>query len=448
MNRRKFMKSVAGSSALMLAPQWSHAQPRSQRPHPNIIIILADDLGYGDLGCYGNQTIKTPNLDQLAAQGIRFLDFHSSCPVCSPTRAGLMTGRYQQRCNVPEVITARHHRDHGLPLYEITFAEQLHQLGYVTGVFGKWHLGYAPRFNPTRQGFDQFRGYVSGNVDYFSHIDQTGVADWWHNAELEPEDGYSTHLITEHAVGFIQENRDKPFCLYVAHEAPHYPYQGPGDRGERTAGGEFPTQGGRKDVDIAYKEMVETMDQGVGRILEALRENKIEKDTFVFFFSDNGATKQGSNGSLRGFKGSLWEGGHRVPAIASWPGKIEAGQVTHELAISLDLFPTVLEIAETPVPDDRSIDGISLCSLFLKNESIGKRTLFWSFKNQRAVRDDNWKLVIPDREDRNSGFHLFDLSKDVEEKINLAEHEPKLVKDLIQRLTSWETDVQFIPLDQ
>ena len=228
---------------------------------PNLIIIMSDDLGYGDIGCYGNQRIQTPHLDRMAKQGLRFTDFHSSGSVCSPTRCGLMTGRYQQRAGIPAVVSVRH-KHLGMAPREITFAELLKERGYSTAIFGKWHLGYRKEFNPIHQGFDRFRGYVSGNVDFFSHVDQSGAYDWWEGEEHIVEEGYTTHLITKHARQFIRENRDRPFCLYLAHEAPHYPYQGPNDKAERTVGGKFKTQGQRKDVQKAYKEMVDKRRNG------------------------------------------------------------------------------------------------------------------------------------------------------------------------------------------
>ncbi|MEA3476736.1 MAG: sulfatase-like hydrolase/transferase [Bacteroidota bacterium] len=196
---------------------------------PNIIIILADDYGYGDVGCYGSKRFLTPHLDALAAGGLRFTDFHSNGTVCSPTRAALLTGRYQQRTGINGVVTAAGHRHTGLDLEETTFAEVLKSEGYVTALFGKWHLGYLPDYNPVRQGFDEFTGYVSGNVDYHAHLDQTGMEDWWKQDELNPECGYTTDLITDHGVDFIQRHSEKPFLLYIAHEAPHYPYQGRND---------------------------------------------------------------------------------------------------------------------------------------------------------------------------------------------------------------------------
>jgi len=446
MERRRFIglagRAILGGSAVFSAGRRALGSETGRgRRRPNLVVILADDLGYGDVGCYGNRRIRTPNLDALAAGGVRFTDFHSSGAVCSPTRAGLVTGRYQQRCGIPAVLTAAHHRDKGLPLGEITFAEQLKRVGYTTAIFGKWHLGYAPRFNPVNQGFDRFRGYVSGNVDYFSHVDQTGVADWWDGPERSPEEGYVTHLITEHSVRFIEENRDRPFCLYVAHEAPHYPYQGPHDKAVRIAGKKgWPIRGARKDVAAAYKEMIEALDEGIGRIVETLKRLGLERDTFIFFFSDNGATGPGSNGPLRGKKATLWEGGHRVPAIAYWPGKIAAGRLCAEPTISFDLFPTLLELGRAPMPKDRKIDGASLAPLLLEGKSLGERTLFWAHGKSRAVRRGDWKLLLAGR-GRQRKPRLFNLAEDLGEKRDLADAEPDRVRSMTRALAEWEKDV-------
>ena len=206
-SRRDFLKQLVCVTALTISPRslWGRSRYRNiPRAKANIIIIMADDLGYGDIGCYGNTTIKTPNLDAIAAGGMKFTDFHSNGAVCSPTRAALLTGRYQQRCGIEGVIYAKGStRETGIPLQEITFAEVLKSAGYKTAIFGKWHLGYNVKFNPTKQGFDEFRGYVSGNVDYHSHIDGAGMEDWWKNDEKVPEEGYSTDLITKHAIRFI-----------------------------------------------------------------------------------------------------------------------------------------------------------------------------------------------------------------------------------------------------
>ena len=328
---------------------------------------------------------------------------------------------------------------------EITFAELLKSVGYTTGIFGKWHLGYHPRFNPDKHGFDLFRGYVSGNVDYLSHVDQTGVADWWDNSKQITEEGYTTHLITQHAIRFMEDNKEHPFCLYVAHEAPHYPYQGRKDEAERTVGGEFSSRGSRKDVAVAYKEMVEEMDKGIGRIVATLKRLGLERDTFIFFFSDNGANKNGSNGVLRGFKGSLWEGGHRVPAIAYWRRKIAPGQTCGETTISLDLFPTSLALGNAAVPEGHKIDGVNLLPLLVENKSLGERSLFWAYRNQKAVRQGSWKFVVSSR-NQGEEIALFNLDDDISEKMNLAGKEPKRVRALLDALAAWEKEVTPMPV--
>ena len=409
---------------------------------PNVIVILADDLGYGDIGCY-NGWIKTPQLDALASRGLRFTDFHSSGAVCSPTRAGLMTGRYQQTVGVPGVVSAAHHRDKGLALKYLTFAEVLRKAGYRTGMFGKWHLGYDPKYNPVNQGFDVFRGYVSGNVDYFSHIDQAGHYDWWNGIQQVVEEGYVTHLVTQHGLDFIETNRDRPFCLYLAHEAPHYPYQGPNDKPDRTVGGKFDNHGSRMDKKEAYREMVEAVDLGVGQIVEKLAELKLSERTLIVFSSDNGATALGSCGVLNGYKGSLWEGGHRVPAIAVWPGRIPAGKVTDETAISLDLFPTMLAVTGASVPEGHHLDGTNLLPLMTAGEPLSPRTLYWRFGKQLAMREGDWKIVriAEKRSKATPRRYLFNLADDLEEQHDLAEKDPERFEQMWKKLRLWDEQI-------
>lgn len=405
---------------------------------PNFVIIMADDLGYGDLSSYDGW-ISTPNLDRLADDGLRFTDFHSSGNVCSPTRAGLVTGRYQQRAGIPGVVYADPKRDvhyHGLQQNEITFANVLGEAGYATALFGKWHLGYEPQYNPIHRGFDRFRGYVSGNVDFFSHVDQAGVFDWWNQDRLEDDAGYTTHLITRYSVDFIRQQRDRPFCLYVAHEAPHYPYQGPHDQAERSAGTAFRTEGSTDDIQRTYREMVQEMDRGIGDIRRVLEELELSQHTLVLFFSDNGANKNGSNGPLRGAKGSDWEGGHRVPCLAWWPGKIAAGRRTDQLAITLDVMPTLLDAAGITPPKSRPLDGMSLLPVLTGKSEPVERQLFW---NGQAVRRGHWKLI------RNAkglnGVGLFDLNTDLGEQHNVAGQHPALVTELTAALDAWQRDV-------
>jgi arylsulfatase A len=404
---------------------------------PNIILIMADDLGYGDVGCYGSGSIDTPNIDALAARGMRFTDYHSNGPVCSPTRAALLTGRYQQRCGIEEVVYAKGPaRETGMGLEEVTFAEVLKSRGYVTGLFGKWHLGYRVEFNPARQGFDEFRGYVSGNVDYHSHIDGAGFDDWWRNLERVPERGYVTDLITQHGVDFIERHKERAFCLYLPHEAPHYPYQGRSDGPERLAGGGGGKRRSGEQVAPAYKEMVEVMDEGIGRIVETVGRLGLARKTFIFFCSDNGATKQGSNGALNGFKGSLWEGGHRVPAVACWPGRIRAGSVTGQTVLGMDLFATMVSLAGAQVPAGLKLDGEDLLPVLTGSGGLKARTLFWRYRGQRAVRKGSWKLLVQGKDTR-----LFNLKTDLGEKNDLADRRTDVVAELRAELAAWESQV-------
>jgi len=435
LNRRDFLTIVGKAAAALALPDLlSAGQTLTDRP--NIIIIMADDLGYGDVSCYGNKTIRTPKIDALAEGGMKFTDFHSNGPVCSPTRVALLTGRYQQRCGVDGVFSARAHRHTGMALEELTFAEVLKTAGYTTALFGKWHLGYPAEFNPTKQGFDFFRGYVSGNVDYHSHIDQQGHEDWWKDCQLLPEKGYSTDLIAAHGVRFIEQHRSEPFCLYLAHEAPHYPYQGRNDKADRRIGSPRPVHGSRADKRGAYKEMVEAMDEGIGQILATVKRWGLERKTFIFFCSDNGATCLGSNGPLHGNKGTLWEGGHRVPAIAYWPGKIKPGTVTHETALTLDLFPTIAVIGGAKLPPGLKPDGVNLLPMLLDGRKLPKRTLFWRYRGQKAVRKGPWKLLVRENEQ-----HLYNLAKDLGETKNLADIEQERVKALLAELSAWEKEV-------
>jgi arylsulfatase A len=428
---------LALTSLFVLQPTEADAAER-----PNFVIILADDMGYGDASCYDNFWLSTPNLERLAQQGMRFTDFHSSCPVCSPTRAGLLTGRYQQRAGVPGVIFAdpKQNRHHGLHDHEVTFSKLLSDAGYQTAVFGKWHLGYQKKFNPMHHKFDQFRGYVSGNVCFISHCDRMGVADWWNGLKLEPEIGYCTHLITKHAVNFIKQNKDKPFCLYVAHEAVHSPYQGPNDKPVRGVGKGRIKGNERKDIKAAYREMMTEMDKGIGEVVAALTEQGIAENTLLFFFSDNGATKNGSNGNLHGFKGSLWEGGHRVPAVAYWPGKIKPGSVSRETAISIDLMPTMLDLANVELPKGHRLDGVSLAGVLTQGKKLDERLLYWDYRNKSAVRDGAWKLLVGEQ-GQGANVGLYNLADDISEKNNLAKQHPEKVSTLQIALKNWKKEI-------
>jgi len=428
--------------ALMVTScQTRDRSANSGNSNPNFILIMADDLGYGDISCYGNSYISTPNIDRLAAEGIRFTNYHSNGAVCSPTRAALMTGKYQQRTGVEGVITAANHRDVGLSLDEITLAEELGKYGYECGIFGKWHLGYASEYNPVHHGFKKFTGYVSGNVDYFSHVDQQGYLDWWKDTVIDDEPGYTTDLITRYGVEFIKKNKDKPFFLYLPHEAPHYPYQGRNSKPLRRVG-VAKTMGAPEDsIPVLYKEMVEVMDEGIGKIIKTLKETGTYENTLIFFCSDNGANKNGNNGILRGFKGGVYEGGHRVPAVAWYPGDIVAGTVCDEPVLSMDILPTFLDFIDKK-PSGKNIDGVSFKSVLLDSvEQLPERDLFWSYRNQDAIISGKWKMVV--RIVNNyENTELFNLDEDIQERVNMAEQHPEVVGQLREKLISWQKETR------
>ena len=443
-NEAQYFANVENiDKAVVLA--GSHVWSRIEEMPPNIILIMADDLGYGELSCYGSSKIHTANIDALAEQGIRFTDFHANGPVCSPTRAALMTGKYQQRTGVEGVITAANHREVGLSLNETTLAEALKDLGFVCGIFGKWHLGYAEKFNPTYQGFDDFVGFVSGNVDYQSHIDQEGYLDWWKGNKIDNEEGYTTDLITRYGVEFLKKNNPrntgKPFFLYLPHEAPHYPIQARNDAPVRKEGsGKYIRKVPKDSVPFIYTEMIETMDEGIGEILKTLKTLGIEENTIVIFCSDNGAAgSSGDNGVLRGSKASLYEGGHRVSAIIRYPGKISGKDTCDATVMSMDLLPTLLDFVGGK-PTDTELDGISIKSLLLHGEQLPDRDLFWSFKSQRAMRRGKWKLVSTVKDEIIIN-ELFDLEADLSEENDLSAEEPQLLNDMLQEMESWYEEV-------
>ncbi len=407
---------------------------------PNIIIILADDLGYGDLACYGHPEHLSPNLDKMATEGILFTDFHSNGAVCSPTRAALLSGQYQQKVGIEAVVHATKFRHTGLNPGTFTIASYLKSLGYDTGISGKWHLGYDTAYSPLNYGFDYFKGYVSGNVDYHSHIDGAGNYDWWSQKDTIEEIGYSTDLITSYALSFIEEHKNGPFFLYVAHEAPHFPYQGRGDPPERSLSGSFNMNGSPDNLQLTYREMISVMDEGIGEIFKTLDENAILENTLVFFLSDNGANKEGSNAPLRGYKGSLWEGAHRVPAIGYWKDRI-APATCNELLMGMDLFPTIAALTGNTLPDHFKSDGIDFSRVLLEGKSMEERAVFWRYNGLRSVRSGPWKFLVQE-----DSSYLFRLSDDPAEERNLILEKPGKADSLRNLLIDWEAEVNTYTL--
>ncbi len=442
---------VLAALSAVLVVGAAHAGTGAQPPKPNIVLIVADDLGYGDLGCYGSTVNKTSHIDALAVAGLRFTDFHSAGSMCTPTRAAMLTGRYQQRFGrkFDGPLSGAHDRDRGLPAEAITIAEVLKQRGYATACFGKWHLGYQPPWLPPNQGFDEFRGLGSGDGDFHTHINRWGREDWWRNNVVEMEEGYTTELLTRYSIDFVRRHRHEPFFLYLPHLAIHFPWQGPNDPPHRKKGVDYSNDKwgvipDPSNVSPHVEAMIEALDQSVGEITAALKKWQLDDHTVVIFTSDNGGYLHygdrfqniSSNGPLRDQKGSVYEGGHRVPTIVSWPGRIRPG-VTHQTGHSTDLLPTLAHLAGAPT-ENLKLDGVDLGPLLFRGEALPQRMLFWRSDDSRAVRSGAWKLCVADA---GKPVELYNLDDDLGEKHDLASEEPRLVKQLSEAWERWEADV-------
>ncbi|MCB1230304.1 MAG: sulfatase-like hydrolase/transferase [Verrucomicrobiae bacterium] len=435
---------------------------RGGEKKPNFVVIMVDDMGYAGVSCFGNSFFKTPEIDRLAAEGMRLTDFHSSGTVCSPTRAGLLTGRYQQRAGIEAVIhPVADHPEHrkGLQKSETTFAEALKSAGYVTGIVGKWHQGYpevSEDFHPQNHGFDEFFGYHSGNIDYLSHVGDHVKHDWWHGRDETHEDGYATRLINRYAVDFIRRHREEPFCLYLAHLAIHNPLQEEGDPIRRTeADGWTRWKPEHESERVGKLEgMTMPIDEGVGEIRRTLEELGLDRNTLVLFFSDNGPAHDLPSGSpaLRGQKGSVYEGGHKVPFIAWWPGRIEAGTESSQLAITIDVMPTLLSIAGVEADDHKPLDGVDLSPVLFDQQALPERPLYWaSLSNggsrSEAMREGPWKLVVNHPKAKPGSFgneqvELYRLDRDPAESKDLASQETERATAMLSQLKAWYADTQ------
>lgn len=405
MTRRSFLLSLAAES------------------RPNIVLILTDDLGYADLGCYGSKDIRTPAIDRLAGEGVRFTQCYSNAPVCSPTRAALMTGRYQQRIGIEFVLYGQGTAGKGLARSEPTLPSMLKSAGYHTGMVGKWHLGAEDEFSPNRHGFDEFFGFRNSDHDYYSHRNLDGKPDLWENDRPVQREGYSTDLFGERAVEFIQHPRSAPYFLYAAFNSPHWPFQPPGRPGDIRTKATW-RDGTRAD----YVQMVESLDRNVGRILSAT-----DRSTLVIFTNDNGGERLSDNGTNFHHKFTLWEGGIRVPAIIRWPGHVPAGTTNPRVAVTMDFTATILAAAGVKPP--RPLDGLDLL------QPDRERALCWRHQHdpvrQKAVRKGDWKLL------QDSGYNLlFNLHEDPGERIDLAYRHPDRVAELQQALAAWEAEME------
>jgi arylsulfatase A-like enzyme len=416
----------------------------------NFVFILADDLGYADLGCNGARppTAVSPNLDRMAAQGLRFTHGYSNSPVCSPTRFALITGRWQYRlrggAEEPMTGKARGDKVIGLSPAHPTLPSLLRDAGYATALFGKWHLGYPPHFGPRKSGYERFFGTLAGGIDYFSHVDSAGQRDLWDDDEPSDAQGYLTDLISDRAVRFIRE-RDpaRPFMMSVHYTAPHWPWETRDDAAESQRIGHRirHTDGGSL---ATYRRMIHHMDEGIGRILAALDDAGVARDTLVVFTSDNGGERFSDNWPFIGQKMDLLEGGLRVPLIARWPAEIASGAVSPTPVITMDWAATFLAAAGVDPHPDFPLDGVSLLPLLKDPMWRPPRDLFWrtAHRQQRALLRGHLKYLRVDGHD-----YLFDLARDERERANRAELDPDSLATLRAAWEAWDRTMPSIPDD-
>lgn len=423
---------------------------------PNIVFIVADDLGYADLGCYGGRDASfgpvSPVLDGLAAQGLKLTQGYSNSPVCSPTRFALMTGRYQYRlrgaAEEPINSKSRGSTTLGLPPEHPTLPSLLRDAGYRTALMGKWHLGYPPAFGPLRSGYDEFFGPMSGGVDYFTHCSSTGQHDLYLNDAEQQEGGYLTDLITDHGLDFVRRmaggaRSGTPFFLSLHYTAPHWPWETRDDEAlaQEVRGNLFHLHGGNIDT---YRRMIHHMDEGIGRLMDLLRAEGLERDTLVVFTSDNGGERFSDNWPLVGGKMDLTEGGIRVPWIAHWPAVIAPGSTSTQTCMTMDWSATMLDAAGATAAASHPLDGRSLMPLLRDATWRNDQPLFWrmNHRGQRAMRHGPWKYLRVDGHD-----YLFNLEGDERERANLAPIAPERLAAMVQAWEAWEATMPPIPAD-
>ena len=448
MNRRQFLSAFAAAGV----PAFAQAR----QPSPNIIFIMADDLGYGDLGCYGQKTLRTPNIDRLAAEGVKCTDVYSGSTVCAPSRCSLMTGMHMGHA------TVRGNRNPEVPLRpgDVTVAEVLKQAGYTTALFGKWGVGGPVTLGrPNVQGFDEFFGYLS---QWHAHEHFPGHL-WWNEVEYfiggnrsGGGEVFAHDLFTDRALEFLGNNSEKPFFLYLPYAVPHTN----NELGNRTGDGmEVPDYGEYAGEDWpnpekGFARQVQVLDRDVGRILDKLKELKIDDNTVIFFTSDNGPHQEGghkvdffdSNGPLRGYKRDLYEGGIRVPMIVRWPDQIQAGSTSDEPWAFWDVLPTCAELAGIEGPE--GLDGISLVPALTGKTQQSHEYLYWEFHERRfaqAVRQGRWKAV---RLNPGEPIELYDLEADLGEQNDIASRHPDIVKRMDEIMRSARTESPYFPVEK
>ncbi len=425
----------------------------SSPARPNVVLIIMDDIGYGDLGSYGASDARTPNLDRLAGEGVRLTDAYANGAVCSPTRAALISGRYQQRVGIEWALASLADKEKGLAVTGTSLPALLKKNGYATGLVGKWHLGFTPPVGPNAHGFDEFFGFLSGAVDYYTHRTGEGKPDLYENTTPVEAPAYLTDEISRRATRFIDRHKSESFFLEVAYNAVHWPFQPPdlpASDPRRTTVPRPHEMGDRRlwqmpdDMPAAtradYVKILENADAGVGAILAALERNGLTRNTLVIFTNDNGGEWLSRNAPLQHRKGTLWEGGIRVPLILRWPARLPAGGTSKQVAITMDITRSILTVAGTRLPADYRPEGIDLLPMLSGATPPTARDLYWRIqrpdRQQRAVRSGRWKLLIDGGQ-----LLLFDLDADPGERTDLAALHPDVVVRLKQAVAAWEKDV-------
>ncbi len=446
MNRFSRLLSAFLVVFFVVAPS---VRPAEAADKPNIIIITADNLGYADLGCYGNKAIITPRIDQLASQSARCTQFYTASPTCTVSRATLLTGRVPQRIKLNKQLSSEENLGVGLRQSEWLIPRYLKKAGYATACFGKWNIGFALGSRPTERGFDQFFGHASGNIDYYSHV-YAGRHDMYRGTKPAHEKGYSTQLFADAACGFIQEEagKDDPFFIYLPFNSPHFPSarnKKPGQPNIWQAPDESFARYGwspdEQDPNRRYYAVVTALDDAIGQVVDQIENSGIAENTLVVFFSDNGAfmlpnkgLEVSSNKPLRSGGVTLWEGGIRVPCMVTWPKKIEAGSVVDQPWVSLDLLPLCLQIAGLEKPNDRVLDGKNPLPLLQGEAASPHDYLAFQFRKYSSLRKGDYKIL---KTKPNEPWKLFDLKDDVGESTDIAAAHPQMVTALSGQFDEW-----------
>jgi len=439
LTRRALLQRTAGAVALAAGGASARGQDMTK---PNIVFILADDLGYADVSCYGRPDLSTPNIDRIARNGVRFLQAYANSAVCTATRVALITGRYQYRLRVglEEPLAGGRDPDIGLPPEHPTLPSLLRKAGYSTSLVGKWHLGVLPKFGPLTSGYDHFYGFRGGAVDYFSHVGTNQKDDLWDEDVPVKQVGYLTHLLGNRAVEAVNAyaKAGRPFLVSLHFSAPHWPWEAPGDEAEaeRIRGTNLRHYDG--GTQKTYQRMIEEMDVQIGRVVQAIESNGIAHNTIVIFTSDNGGERFADTWPFTGRKTELLEGGLRVPAIIAWPARLPAGRTTDQVAISMDWLPTLIAAAGALPDPDYPSDGIDLLPMLAGQRAAVPRKLFWRYKAnaQRAARDGDFKfLKILDN------TFLFDVVVDPMERANLKERRKDVYERIVSEWLAWNASM-------